>query len=49
MATNPPSNNANEPDTRASLGETLGGLEKILRFVEKRKGKYSPYAAKSLY
>jgi hypothetical protein len=37
MATNPPSNNANEPDTRASLGETLGGLEKILRFVEKRK------------
>ncbi|RHZ59283.1 hypothetical protein CDV55_100613 [Aspergillus turcosus] len=37
MATNPPSNNAIEPDTRASLVETLGALEKILRFVEKHK------------
>ncbi|GIK05625.1 hypothetical protein Aspvir_009738 [Aspergillus viridinutans] len=37
METNPPSNNANEPDTRASLVETLGALEKILRLVEKHK------------
>ncbi|GFF29420.1 putative acetyl-hydrolase LipR [Aspergillus udagawae] len=37
MGTNPSSNNANEPDTRASLVETLGALEKILRFVEKYK------------
>ncbi|KAF7154928.1 hypothetical protein CNMCM5623_003186 [Aspergillus felis] len=37
MEMNPPSNNAKEPGTRASFVETLGALEKILRFVEKHK------------
>ncbi|GIJ91965.1 hypothetical protein Asppvi_010940 [Aspergillus pseudoviridinutans] len=37
MGMDTPSNNANEPETGASFVETLGALEKILRFVEKHK------------